>query len=183
VAELLGKMKIDGRKVKKTPNYIIPPRYTDDGKNMDCFLCKMRKGTYSAPNSKNWLTKNTNDHTRIYTEGSKKEEKVGYVVVTDQQSTRRRIRDQSSLISAEQEAIIGAIQKLPTTGVRGVIFTDSLSTMMAASGNNHTKNCQLMDKRKGNVTLCWEIAKQALKESIPNDEKYPPDDLSGWIKM
>jgi hypothetical protein len=57
----------------------------------------------------------------------------------------------------EQEASIGAIQKLPTTEVRGVIFTDSLSTMMAASGNNHTKNQktikvrQLMDKRKGNV--------------------------------
>jgi hypothetical protein len=52
----------------------------------------------------------------------------------------------------EQEAIIDAIQKLPTTGVRGVIFTDSLSTMMAASGNNHTKTPetgkikQLMDK-------------------------------------
>jgi ribonuclease HI len=33
--------------------------------------------------------------------------------------------------------------------------------MMAASGNNHTKTPetgkikQLMDKRKGNVTLCW----------------------------
>jgi hypothetical protein len=50
----------------------------------------------------------------IYTDGSKKEEKVGYAVVTDQQSTRRR--DQSSICSAEQEAIIGAIQKLLTTG-------------------------------------------------------------------
>jgi ribonuclease HI len=53
-----------------------------------------------------------------------------------------------------------------------------------------------MDKRKGNVILCWvpghagitgnekadEEAKRALEESIPNDEKYPPEDLSGWIK-
>jgi hypothetical protein len=53
-----------------------------------------------------------------------------------------------------------------------------------------------MDKRKGNVTLCWilrhagitvnkkadEDAKRALEESIPNYEKYPPEDLSGWIK-
>jgi hypothetical protein len=66
-----------------------------------------------------------NDHTRIYTDGSKKEEKVGYAVVTDQQSTQRRIRDKSLIFSVEQEAVIGAIQKLPTTGVRGVIFTDS----------------------------------------------------------
>jgi hypothetical protein len=27
-----------------------------------------------------------------------------------------------------------------------------------------------------------EEAKQALEESIPDDEKYPPVDLSGWIK-
>jgi ribonuclease HI len=43
-----------------------------------------------------------------------------------------------------------------------MIFTDSIKrTMMAASGNNHTKNPktrnmrQLMAKRKGNETLCW----------------------------
>jgi hypothetical protein len=34
----------------------------------------------------------------------------------------------------EQEAIIDAIQKLPTTGVRRLIFNDALSAMMAASG-------------------------------------------------
>jgi hypothetical protein len=84
-----------------------------------------------------------------------------YALETNQHSTRRRIRDQSSIFSAEQEAIIDAIQKLPTAGVRRVIFTDSLSTTMAASRNNHTKNLktrkirQVMDKRKGNVTLCW----------------------------
>jgi hypothetical protein len=50
------------------------------------------------------------------------------------------IRDQSSIFSAEQDPIKDAIQKLPKTEVRGVIFTDSLSTMMAASGNNYTKN-------------------------------------------
>jgi hypothetical protein len=69
--------------------------------------------------------------------------------------------------------------------------------MMAASVSNHTKNpkfikiWQLIDKQKGNLTLCWVIrhagitgheeadkeAKRALEESISNDEKYPP-----WIK-
>jgi hypothetical protein len=63
---------------------------------------------------------------------------------------------------------------------------------MAASGNIR----QLKDKRKRNVTLFWvpgyagitgnkevdEEAKRALEESIPNDEKYPPEDLSGWVK-
>jgi prolyl-tRNA synthetase len=64
------------------------------------------------------LNEKYNDHTRIYTDGSKKEEKEGYVVLTDQQSRQRRIRDQSSIFSMEQEAIIDAIHKLPTTGVR-----------------------------------------------------------------
>jgi ribonuclease HI len=172
---------------------------------MDGSLCKMRKGT---PNEifraefQELVNEKYNDPTKVYTDESKKEEKVGYAVIIDQQSTWKRIRDQSSIFSAEQEAVRGAIQKLPTTGVRGVIFTDSLSTMMAASGNNHTKNPntkkirQLMGTRKGNLTLCWvpghvgitgneeadEEAKRALEESIPDDEKYPAVDLSGWIK-
>jgi ribonuclease HI len=131
---------------------------------MDWSLCKMRKGT---PNEifraefQELINEKYNDHTRIYTDGPVKEEKVGYAFETNQQSTRRRIRDQSSIFSAEQEAIIDAIQKLPTAGVRRVIFSDSLSTTMAASRNNHKKNPktrkirQVMDKRKGNVTLCW----------------------------
>jgi hypothetical protein len=35
--------------------------------------------------------------------------KLGYAVVTDQQLTRRRIRDQSSIFSAEQKTIIDAL--------------------------------------------------------------------------
>jgi hypothetical protein len=55
---IFGQMDIDERKVEKTPDYIRPPWYTDDGKNLDWSLCKMGKGTpnqtkYSAPNSKN----------------------------------------------------------------------------------------------------------------------------------
>jgi hypothetical protein len=136
-AEFLGQMNIDGRKVEKTPDYIRTPWYIDDGKSMDWSLCKMRKGT---PNEILLVNEKYNVHTRIYIDGSKKEEKIGYVVVTDQQSTRRRISDQSSIFSEEQDSIIDVIQKLPTTGVRGVIFTDSQSTMMAAPGTNHTKN-------------------------------------------
>jgi hypothetical protein len=85
----------------------------------------MRKG---SPNQKfhaefqELVNEKYNDHTSIYTDGSEKEAKVGYAVLTDQQSTRRKIRNQSSIYSAWN---IGAIRKLPTTGVRGVIFTDS----------------------------------------------------------
>jgi ribonuclease HI len=137
-------LDIDVRKVEKI---------LDDKKSMDWSLCKMRKET---PNEIFRAEFQKLVHRRVQ-EGRKE----GYAVVTDQQSTRRRIRDQSSIFSTEQEAVIGAIQKLSTTRVRGVIVTDSLSTIMAASVNDHTKNSktrkirQLMDKRKGNVTLCW----------------------------
>jgi hypothetical protein len=86
---------IDGRKVGKTPDYIRTTWYTDDGKSMDWSLCKMRKGT---PNEifraefQELVNEKYKDYTRIYTDGSKKEEKEGYAVVTDQQSTRKRIR-------------------------------------------------------------------------------------------
>jgi hypothetical protein len=71
----------------KTPDYIRPPWYTDDGKSMDWSFCKMRKGT---PNQifraefQELVNEKYNDHTRISTDGSKKEEKVGYAVVTVQ---------------------------------------------------------------------------------------------------
>jgi disulfide oxidoreductase YuzD len=125
-------MDIDGRKAEKTPDYIRPPSYTDDGKSMDWSLCKMRKGT---PNEifraefQELVNEKYNDHTRIYIDGSKKKEEVGYAVVTVQQSTRKRIKDQSSIISAEQKPIKGAIHKLSTTGVRRVIFTDYKHTV------------------------------------------------------
>jgi disulfide oxidoreductase YuzD len=83
-------MDIDGRKVKKAPDYIRTPWYTDDVKSMDWSLCKMRRGT---PNDifriefQELVNEKYNDHTRIDTDGLKKEDKLVYAVVTDQQST------------------------------------------------------------------------------------------------
>jgi phage portal protein BeeE len=64
-------MDIDGRKVENTLDYIRSPWYTDDGKNMDWSICKMRKGT---PNEKfraefqELVHEKYNDHTRICTD-------------------------------------------------------------------------------------------------------------------
>jgi tRNA U34 2-thiouridine synthase MnmA/TrmU len=67
------------------------------------------------------------------------------VSVTDQQSTRRRKRDQSSILfSAEQEAIIDVIQKLPTKG------SEETTTRKIRRPEK-----MLMDKRKENLTVCW----------------------------
>jgi hypothetical protein len=72
-AELLGKIDIDERKVEKTPDYLRPPWYTDDGKSMDWSLCKMRKRT---PNEivRAEFQELVNEK---YNDGSKTEEKLG----------------------------------------------------------------------------------------------------------
>jgi hypothetical protein len=61
--------------------------------------------------------------------------------------------------------------------------------MIAASGNNHSKNpytkkiMQRRDKRKGNVALCLVQGHAGRPETKRrNDEKYLPEDLIGWIK-
>jgi ribonuclease HI len=146
---------------------------------------KEHQTKYSAPNSKKW---------------SKKEDKVGYAVATDQQSTQRRIRDQSSVF--RQEAIIDAIPEATDNGGQksdiywltkhqdGPIWKQSYEK---SEGQKDEAN---HGYTKGNVTLCCvpghaqitgnekadEEAKRALEESISNNEKYPPEDLSGWIK-
>jgi hypothetical protein len=83
VAELLGQMDIDGRKVEKTPDYMRPPWYTDDGKSLDWSLCKMRKGT---PNEifripRTCKRKIQRPHKDLQLHRRKKEEKVGYAFV------------------------------------------------------------------------------------------------------
>jgi hypothetical protein len=68
-------LDIDGRKVAKTQDYIRPPWYTDDGKSMDWSICKMSEGT---PNKicragfQELVNEKYNDHTKFYTDGSKK---------------------------------------------------------------------------------------------------------------
>jgi hypothetical protein len=47
-------------------------------------------------------------HTKICTDGSKKEEEVGYTVVWQEQTIKRKIHPQNSIYSGEQSAIINA---------------------------------------------------------------------------
>jgi hypothetical protein len=104
----------------------------------------------------------------------------------------KRGRNQSTINTKKDKRPIINVQKLLTTGVIGVIFTNSLSTIMAEFGNNHTKNPktrkirQLMNKRKGNLTLCWVPGHAGItgneEESIPNDEKFPPEDSTDGLR-
>jgi hypothetical protein len=93
-----------------------------------------------------------------------------------------------SVFSAEQSAIIEAIQSEKNSRHKIVTITDSLSTIMAAESSTPTKNPKtqtirkMLDRelpsygspftRKNQVTL---------DEEIPTTERYPPDNLKKWL--
>jgi ribonuclease HI len=132
-------------------------------------------------------------HIKIYTDGSKKEDRVGYSVIWNQQKNK--------IFSAEQGAILSAIYATMVDPQRKVIATDSLSTLLAASDKKVTKNPKTRQIRKllkqegDKITLLWvpshvgiqgnekadSVAKEALDEQLDRTKEYPPQDLTKWI--
>jgi ribonuclease HI len=98
---------------------------------------------------------------RIYTNGSKKDEKVGCGVITPDEKFRKRLKPQNTVFSAEQETIIKAIYLTQRTGEQRLIITDSFSTLMAAEGDINSKNPntlslrKLLDEEREKVTILW----------------------------
>jgi hypothetical protein len=66
--------------------------------------------------------------------------KVGYAIVKEEHLTKNRILPQNTVFSAEQSAIIEAIQSKKNNRHEIVIITDSLSTIMAAENRAPTKH-------------------------------------------
>jgi ribonuclease HI len=79
-------------------------------------------------------------HVKIYTDRSKKGDKVGYAIVKEEHTIKKRVLPQNTVFSAEQSAIIGAIQSENNSRHEIVIITDSLSTIMAAESHTPTNN-------------------------------------------
>jgi hypothetical protein len=105
------------------------------------------------------------------------------------------------VFSAEQSAIIEAIQSEKNNRHEIVIIPASLSTIMATETRTPTKspNTQsirkILDHEGPGITLLWvtshkgipgndkadQAAKKALHEDISTTERYPPDDLKKWL--
>jgi ribonuclease HI len=88
------------------------------------------------------------EHDRIYRDGSLMDDKVGFAVVTNNRTIKKNMRPHSSIYSAEQQAIITALEYTTQTSKPTAISTDSLSTLLAASGNRWTKNPKTRNIRK-----------------------------------
>jgi ribonuclease HI len=137
-------------------------------------------------------------HVKIITDGSKMGDKVGYAIVKEEHTIKKRNSPQNTVFSAEQSAVIGAMQSEKNSRHEIVIITNSLSMIMAAkSSSTSTKNPKkqtnrkMMDQEGLRITLLWvpshkgipgnkktdQVAKETLDEDIPTTERYPPDDL------
>jgi ribonuclease HI len=101
-----------------------------------------------------------NEQLKIFTNGSLKDERVDYAIVIPETTIKNRMRSQTTIFRAEQEAIIKAIFISKGKGAT-VIATDSLSTMMVIEGTRWTKNPNtrrirdLLDQEKGWGRLMW----------------------------
>jgi ribonuclease HI len=131
---------------------------------------------------------------QIYTDGSEKENKVGYAVVLSESTIKRRQFTQNSIYSAEKSALLNAIYSTASYNQKGVIITDSLSTIIAVSDRKSSKNPntqlirKLVDQASTNITLLWvpshvgipgnEAADDAAKEALNEEAHYTPKHIS-----
>jgi hypothetical protein len=86
--------------------------------------------------------------TNVYTDGSKKEERVGYSVIWNHQKFKKRVRPQNTIFSAAQSAKQTAIHSTINEPGRKLIETDFLSTLVAASGKKDEKKQKTRTIRK-----------------------------------
>jgi hypothetical protein len=141
-------------------------------------------------------------HEKIYTDGSKKNERAGYAVITPNRTYRRRVNQQSTVFSTEQEAIIKAIWLKEGTQRDKVIITESLSTLTMINGINHTKNPktiklrEMMDRLKKTdntpvgTRTHWHTRKRTSTWGSKGSagwrhttkRRIPPKDLEKWLK-
>jgi ribonuclease HI len=200
IAKYLGETQIDISRIEMSPRYNRPPWKPLNEKQFDVRLSAFGPGNSSEryrTKTAGTLDEDCGNHVKIYTDGSKLGDKVGYDIVKEAHTIKKRILPQKTVFSAEQSAIIGAIQSETNSRNEIVIITDSLRTIMAAESRTPTKNPKsqtirkMMDQEGPRITLLWvtshkgipgnkkadQAAKEALDKDIPTTERYPPDDL------
>jgi hypothetical protein len=137
------KKKIDIRRIKMSPRYNRPPWKPVNEKQFDVRLSAFGPETSSEryrTETASTLGEDYGKHVKIYMDGSKIRHKVGCAIVKEEHTIKKRILLQNTVFSAEQSAIIGAIQSEKNSRYEIVIITDSLSTIMAAESRTQRRN-------------------------------------------
>jgi hypothetical protein len=91
------------------PQFLRPPWTNIDHNRFDYELCSIRRGASNErfqAETFRILNEKYEHHSKIYTDGSKKDEKVRFAVVLSESTIKKRQLPQNSIYSAEQSAII-----------------------------------------------------------------------------
>jgi hypothetical protein len=126
--EDLGQLQIDVGRIETTPYYLISPWSKNRYEQIDQSLCAIPKRSSSIrlrAKTAKILKEKYNEHIKIYTNSSKKDEKVGCTVITQNPKFRKRLKPQNHKSK--------------------VIKTDSLSTKMAIERDINSKIPKLLD--------------------------------------
>jgi hypothetical protein len=113
VAEHLSTLQIDMMKTEITPQYNQPPWTTIDHQQHVFELCSIVRGSNNQrfrAETNRILKENYKRHTKIYKDGSKKEEEVGYAVVWEEQTIKKKINENAD--TAAKEVLNERIQSL-----------------------------------------------------------------------
>ena len=101
------------------------------------------------------------NHVKIYTDGSRKNNKTGCGVRSEMSQVTCRLPDYSSIFTAEMHSIKIAIEQAKSKNANYLILTDSLSVLQAMKGQDPTKHhiladiFQILENNKGNIVLEW----------------------------
>ena len=153
------------------------------------------------------------NHFHIYTDGSKKDENAAYGVYSELCSSSKRIGNDSSIFTAEIEAILKAVNFISTSPhlknkKKFVIFSDSKSVLESINSQDsrNTLMIDLLDKlqtfktnktNKIDVKFCWipshigikgnsladDKAKEGLSKTHPVNYKFPYTDYLPKVKQ
>jgi hypothetical protein len=110
--EYLGETQIDIRRIRMSSRYDGPSWKPVNEKHFDARLSAFGPETSSEryrTKTARTIDEDYGKHVKIFTDGSKMGEKVGYAVVKEEHTIKKRILPQKPVFSAEQSAIIEAI--------------------------------------------------------------------------
>lgn len=138
------------------------------------------------------------NHTKIYTDGSVKEDEVGCGVHNETQDTPIKLNKMNTIFSAESYALLTATRIVPNNGEQAVIFTDSASCIAALNkGNSNNPWIEMIqtEAKDKDITYCWipshvgiegnekadKIAEKGRTSGLPYNN-VPANDAIRWFK-
>lgn len=138
------------------------------------------------------------NHTKVYTDGSVKDDEVGCGVHNENINTPIKLNKMNTIFSAESYALLTATKMSSNNGEKTIIFTDSASCIAALNKGLSTNpwiEMTQMEAKGKDITFCWipshvgikgnETADQIAEEGRNNGfpyNKVPANDAINWFK-